>query len=109
MQNLFIGHKLTEYHTGYRAFSREILERLPLDRNSDDFVFDNQMLCQILYAGYRIGEITCPTRYEAESSSISLRRSIQYGLGVLATSMEYRLNRWGLRHTPRFDLPRRAS
>ena len=95
-QNFLLGYKLSEYHTGYRAFTREVLERLPLENNSDDFLFDNQMLAQIIYAGYDIGEITCPTRYEADSSSISLSASSRYGLGVLATSVLFRLHRWGL-------------
>jgi glycosyltransferase involved in cell wall biosynthesis len=96
IQNILIQYKLSEYHTGYRAFSREILESLPLDENSDDFVFDNQMLAQIIYAGYSIGEISCPTLYMEESSSISWQRSIVYGFGVLKTSLLFRLNRWGL-------------
>jgi hypothetical protein len=95
-QNFLQSHKLSEYHTGYRAFSREVLENLPLEENSDDFVFDNQMLGQIIYFGYRIGEVTCPTRYTAESSSINFRRSVKYGLGVLYTSLEFRFNRMGL-------------
>jgi len=86
-QNLFLNYKLSEYHTGYRAFTREVLERLPLENNSDNFLFDNQMLAQIIYAGYDIGEVTCPTRYEEESSSISLKASAQYGIGVIATSL----------------------
>lgn len=94
-QNICLRYKLSEYHTGLRAFSRQILECLPLDENCDDFVFDNQMLSQIIYAGYRIGEITCPTRYMEDSSSISLKRSVVYGLGVLKTSVIFRLNRWG--------------
>ena len=94
-QNFLLGYKLSEYHTGYRAFTREVLERLPLDNNSDNFLFDNQMLAQIIYAGYEIGEITCPTRYEEDSSSISLLASTQYGLGVMATSLSFRLHRWG--------------
>lgn len=95
-ENLMLGHKLSEYHTGYRAFSREILERLPLDRNSDDFVFDNQMLAQIIWFGYRIGELSCPTKYFEDASSINFRRSVIYGLGVLKTSVQFRLKRWGL-------------
>ncbi len=91
LENLLIGHKLSEYHTGYRAFSREILERLPLDRNSDDFVFDNQMLAQIIWFGYRIGEISCPTKYFEDASSINFRRSVVYGLGVLKTAFQFRL------------------
>jgi glycosyltransferase involved in cell wall biosynthesis len=95
-QNLLVGEKLSEYHTGYRAFSREVLERLPLERNSDDFVFDNQMLSQIIYAGYPIAEITCPTRYFEEASSINFRRSVTYGLGVLGVSGRHFLQRKGL-------------
>jgi glycosyltransferase involved in cell wall biosynthesis len=95
-ENLLLGHKLSEYHTGYRAFSRQVLETLPLEDNSDDFVFDNQMLCQAIYAGFAIGEISCPTRYFPEASSISLGRSVRYGLGVLATALTYRLCRWNL-------------
>lgn len=93
VQNLFLGYKLSEYHTGYRAFSRKLLESLPLEENSDDFVFDNQMLAQIIYFGFRIGEISCPTRYFAEASSINFRRSVKYGLGVLATSLMFRLEK----------------
>jgi glycosyltransferase involved in cell wall biosynthesis len=95
-QNLLVGEKLSEYHTGYRAFSREVLERLPLERNSDDFVFDNHMLSQIIYAGYPIAEITCPTRYFEEASSINFRRSVTYGLGVLGVSGRHFLQRKGL-------------
>ena len=102
-QNLMLGYKLSEYHTGYRAFTREVLERLPLDNNSDNFLFDNQMLAQIIYAGYDIGEITCPTRYEKDSSSISLSASAEYGLGVLATSVLFRLHRWGLNKSTLFS------
>lgn len=95
-QNILLRHKLSEYHTGYRAFSREILEAIPFQQNSDNFVFDNQMLAQIIYGGYRIGEITCPTRYMPDSSSINVSNSIRYGLGVLKTSLIFRLDRWGL-------------
>jgi glycosyltransferase involved in cell wall biosynthesis len=95
-ENLFLGHKLSEYHSGYRAFSREILERLPLDKNSNDFVFDNQMLAQIIWFGYRIGELTCPTKYFEEASSINFRRSVAYGLGVLMTAVQFRLQKWGI-------------
>jgi len=101
-ENLMLGHKLSEYHTGYRAFSREILERLPLERNSDDFVFDNQMLAQIVWYGYRIGELTCPTKYFEDASSINFRRSVIYGLGVLKTSLRFRLHKWGLGKTEIF-------
>jgi glycosyltransferase involved in cell wall biosynthesis len=89
VQNLIVGHKLSEYHTGYRAFSREILATLPLDQNSDDFIFDNQMLLQIIARGFRIGEVTCPTRYEPESSSIEGLKLMKYGLGVLIESLNY--------------------
>lgn len=95
-ENLLLGHKLSEYHTGYRAFSRKVLEALPLDRNSDDFVFDNQMLAQIIWKGFSIGEVSCPTKYFPEASSINFRRSMVYGLGVLATALGYRLARMGL-------------
>jgi glycosyltransferase involved in cell wall biosynthesis len=95
VQNILLRYKLSEYHTGYRAFSRKILEALPLDENSDDFVFDNEMISQIIYGGYSIGEISCPTRYMEDSSSINLQRSIVYGLGVLKTSLLFRLNKWG--------------
>ena len=86
LQNLMVGQKLSEYHTGYRAFSRRVLETLPLERNSDDFVFDNQMLCQAIWAGFRIGEISIPTRYFDDASSIRFRRAVTYGFGVLGTS-----------------------
>jgi glycosyltransferase involved in cell wall biosynthesis len=102
-QNILMGAKLSEYHSGYRAWTREVLERLPLDRCSDDFVFDNQMLALAMHAGYRIGEISCPTKYFPEASSINLRRSVIYGLGVLGTSVQYRLHRAGLRHGKLFD------
>jgi glycosyltransferase involved in cell wall biosynthesis len=92
-ENLLLGAKLSEYHTGYRAFSREALTSLPLLENSDDFVFDNQMLAQCVYFGFRIGEVSCPTKYFEEASSISFRRSVKYGFGVLATSLQYRLQK----------------
>jgi len=95
-QNLLMGAKVSEYHTGYRAFSADVLRKLPLEENDDDFVFDNQMLAQAVYFGFRLGELSCPTRYEPESSSISLRRSIKYGFGVLGTTLQYRLQRWGV-------------
>ena len=95
-QNVMTGQKLSEYHTGYRAFSREVLERIPFMDNSDDFVFDNQMLAQIIYADYDIGEITCPTKYFPEASSINFRRSCRYGWGVLRTSLQFRLQKWHL-------------
>jgi len=96
VENLFMGAKLSEYHTGYRAFSRPLLERLPLDANSDDFVFDNQMLAQVLWCGYRVAEVSCPTKYFPEGSSINFWRSVRYGLGCLATALKFRLARIGL-------------
>jgi glycosyltransferase involved in cell wall biosynthesis len=95
-QNVVMGYKLSEYHTGYRAFSRQVLETLPLEENSDDFVFDNEMLAQAIHFGYSIAEISCPTVYSPESSSISFRRSVQYGLGVLATCLSVKLTKWKL-------------
>jgi glycosyltransferase involved in cell wall biosynthesis len=106
-QNLLMGAKLSEYHTGFRAFSRELLEALPLEANSDDFVFDNQMLAQAVLAGARIGEISCPTRYFPEASSINFRRSSIYGLGVLRTSVLLRLARWGVYRSKIFRFPAR--
>ena len=91
VENILIGAKLSEYHTGYRAFSRELLKRLPLDANSDDFVFDNQMLAQIVWFDYTIAEVSCPTKYFAEASSINLSRSIKYGFGCLHTALTFRL------------------
>jgi glycosyltransferase involved in cell wall biosynthesis len=99
VENILLGVKLSEYHTGYRAFSRQVLQTLPLEENSDDFVFDNQMLAQAVAFGYRIGEISCPTKYFPEASSINFRRSVIYGLGVLGTAAAYRLHRWGLRRS----------
>ncbi len=95
-ENMLLGAKLSEYHTGYRAFSRDILERLDLSQNSDDFVFDNQMLAQILWHNFTIGEVSCPTKYFPEASSINLQRSIKYGFGCLGTALKYRLARMGL-------------
>src|SRR5262245_48257251 len=102
-ENLFLGIKVSEYHTGYRAFSREVLTRLPLLENSDDFVFDNQMLAQCAYFGFRIGEVSCPTKYFPEASSINFRRSVKYGFGVLGTTMQFALQRIGLAHFPIFN------
>jgi glycosyltransferase involved in cell wall biosynthesis len=102
-QNLLCGAKLSEYHTGYRAFSREVLESLPLLENSDDFVFDNQMLAQILLAGFEIGEVSCPAAYFEEASSINFRRSVKYGLGVLTTSLQAFLQRKRLANFRIFD------
>ena len=96
IENLLLGTKLTEFHTGYRAFSRKALHELPLLANSDDFVFDNQMIAQLVAFKFRIGEISCPTKYFSDASSINFRRSVTYGLGVLLTSLQYRLWKWGL-------------
>jgi glycosyltransferase involved in cell wall biosynthesis len=105
-ENLVLGAKLSEYHTGYRAFSRELLLKLPLEENSDDFVFDNQMLLQVLWFGYRVAEISCPTKYFPEASSIGLARSVRYGLGCLRTAAQFYLARKKLIELPRF--PREA-
>ncbi len=102
LQNLLGGHKLSEYHTGYRAYSRQVLTSINFQGNSDNFIFDNQFLAQILYAGFRVGEITCPTRYADDSSSISFRNSVRYGLGVLGVSLELFLQRTGLKESPLF-------
>ena len=101
IENLVLGRRFSEYHTGYRAFSRRLLETLPLEENDDDFVFDNQMLVQALHFGFKIAEVTCPTRYATDSSSINFRRSVKYGIGVLETAVAVRLARSGLSH-PRF-------
>ena len=103
-QNLLMRQKLSEYHTGYRAFSRRLLTTLPLEENDDDFVFDNQMLVQALHFGFKIAEVTCPTRYATDSSSINFRRSVTYGLGVLKTALSARLTASGLTQ-PRFLSP----
>ncbi len=108
-ENLLLGAKLSEYHTGYRAFSRLLLERLPLEANSDDFVFDNQMLAQIHWSGCTIAEITCPTKYFPEASSINFRRSVRYGLGCMGTGGAFRLAAWGLRASPLFPGNRRGK
>lgn len=102
VQNLLVSQKLSEYHTGYRAFSRQVLEGINLEANSDDFVFDNQMLSQIIMAGFPIGEVTCPTKYFDDASSINFRRSTIYGLGVLLTSVQHRLHRWGVIRNSRY-------
>ncbi len=107
-QNLLMGAKLSEYHTGYRAWSRRVLEELPLGMCSDDFVFDNQMIAQAAWADFRIGEISCPTKYFPEASSIDFRRSCTYGVGVLGTAIDYRLNRAGLRRSALFHPEERA-
>jgi glycosyltransferase involved in cell wall biosynthesis len=102
-ENFLLWERLSEYHTGYRAFSRKVLERLPLEANSDDFVFDNQMLAQIFYFGLRVGEVSCPTRYFAEASSVDFIQSCKYGAGVLKTALEYRAAKWRLAKPPIFD------
>jgi hypothetical protein len=102
VENLITGAKLSEYHTGYRAFSRQVLETLPLEENGDDFVFDAQMLAQCIYFGFRLGEVSCPTRYDENSSSISFRRSVTYGFGVLGTTFEFRLNKLGMMRSHSF-------
>jgi glycosyltransferase involved in cell wall biosynthesis len=99
IQNILLSYKLSEYHTGFRAFSRELLENLPLEENSDDFVFDNEMLAQVIYFGGRLGEISSPTRYFPEASSINFSRSVRYGLGVLQTSLKFRARRMGIMRT----------
>ena len=103
VENMMTLAKLSEYHTGYRAFSRRVLETLPLEENSDDFVFDNQFIVQTLYFGFGIGEISCPTRYFPEASMINFSRSIRYGLGVLWTGVQFRLQKWGLARFSIFD------
>ncbi len=103
--NIMMRAKLSEYHTGYRAFSRELLERLPLEGNSDDFVFDNQMLAQVLWLGHTVAEVSCPTKYFEEASSINFPRSLRYGLGCVATAVTFRLAHWRLIRSPLF--PRR--
>ncbi len=108
-ENILLGEKLSEYHTGYRAFSRELLEKIPMDRNSDDFVFDNQMLTQILWMGYTIAEVSCPTQYFPEASSINFSRSVKYGFGCLSAAAQFRLSRMGFFRSQLFkDLPRQS-
>ncbi len=109
LQNLLVGYKLSEYHTGYRAFSRKILTSLPLELNSNDFIFDNQMLLQIIASGFTIGEVTCPTRYTADASSIAGWPVIRYGWGVLVESVKYRLTKCGMMksiYSPQLITPR---
>jgi len=96
VQNLLINYKLSEYHTGYRSFNKEVLEKINFNTNDDDFIFDNEMLSQIIYAGFDIGEITCPTKYFKEASSINFKRSMKYGLGVLRVSLVHFLSKKGL-------------
>jgi glycosyltransferase involved in cell wall biosynthesis len=108
-QNLLMGQKLSEYHTGYRAFSREVLKRINFLDNSDDFVFDNQMLAQIFCAGFQVAEVTCPTKYFKEASSINFVRSAVYGLGVLGVALGYRLQKWGLAKLKIYRVPTAAE
>jgi hypothetical protein len=104
VENIFLGAKLSEYHTGYRAFSKELLQKLPLDRNGDGFVFDNQMLAQIIWTGCKVAEISCPTKYFSEASSINFTNSIVYGLGCLKTSLEFYFSKIGIRGNSRFPV-----
>jgi glycosyltransferase involved in cell wall biosynthesis len=103
--NILLGTKLSEFHTGYRAFARDLLERLPLSANSDDFVFDNQILAETVWLKCQIGEVSCPTSYAPDASSINFRRSVRYGFGCLKTGLDYRLAQSGLLHSPRFPNP----
>jgi glycosyltransferase involved in cell wall biosynthesis len=108
-ENLVVGYKLSEYHTGLRAYSRELLEVLPLEHNSDNFVFDNQLIVQAMAAGARIGELSCPTRYEADSSSVDFAQSVRYGVGVVRTSLQYRRYRQGRARYPYLEIERRLG
>lgn len=101
-QNILVNHKLSEYHTGYRAFSSKTIKAINFEANDDDFVFDNEMLSQLIYKGFRFGEVTCPTKYFEEASSINFSRSMKYGLGVLRVSLEHRLNKWGILRLNRY-------
>jgi glycosyltransferase involved in cell wall biosynthesis len=103
VENLIIKQKVSEYHTGYRAFSAEVLKTIPLLENSNDFVFDNQMLLQSMYFGFQLGEVSCPTKYFDDASSISFRRSVTYGMGVMGTAVNYFLNKTGFKNSPIFD------
>jgi glycosyltransferase involved in cell wall biosynthesis len=105
LQNILMGAKLSEYHTGYRAYTRQVLETIPWKNNSDDFVFDNQFLSQAIFAKFRIGEITCPTKYFKEASSINFSRSLKYGLGCMTTAVRFRLQKWGIVHSNIFSFP----
>lgn len=107
--NVLLGTKVSEFHTGYRAFSRELLEALPLDANSNDFVFDNEVLAETAWLGFQIGEVSCPTSYEPDASSINFRRSVQYGFGCLATAASFRLAKWGLLRSRRFPVDRHLA
>ena len=107
--NILLGTKVSEFHTGYRAFSRELLEALPLDANSDDFVFDNQVLAEAVWQGFQIGEVSCPTRYAPDASSINFVRSVKYGFGCLNTAAQFRLAKWGLLRSARFPVDRHLA
>jgi glycosyltransferase involved in cell wall biosynthesis len=107
-ENLVVRQKLSEYHTGLRAYSRDLLQALPFELNSDDFVFDNEVILQAIAAGARVGELSCPTRYEGDSSSINFRRSVRYGFGVMRAAMEYRLHKSGLMQAPFLDFNTQA-
>ncbi len=107
--NLLLGSKVSEFHTGYRAYARDLLERLPLDANSDDFVFDNEVLAETVWMGGQIGEVSCPTRYAPDASSITFWRSVRYGFGCLSTALTYRLAAWGVARSPRFPASRRGA
>lgn len=104
-QNILMNQKLSEYHTGYRAFSKEVLQSINFQANNNDFVFDNEMLAQIFMSGFEIGEVTCPTKYFEEASSINFNRSVKYGLGVLRVSFQYRFQKWGIINHPIFQKP----
>jgi glycosyltransferase involved in cell wall biosynthesis len=108
-ENIMLGSKLSEFHTGYRAFSREVLEGLPLHNNSDDFVFDNEMLAQVIHFGYRVGEVSCPTKYFKEASSINFKASMVYGIGVLITALKFRLHRSGIMQLKIFTSERKQK
>lgn len=108
LQNFLTGQKLSEYHTGYRAFAKDVLETIQYERCSDDFLFDNQMLSQIIYAGYGIAEVTCPTKYFEEASSINFKRSVVYGIGVIKTSLGHFFQRIGLLHSPLYETKTRC-
>jgi glycosyltransferase involved in cell wall biosynthesis len=107
--NILLGTKVSEFHTGYRAFSRELLEALPLSANSDDFVFDNQMLAQTVWCGFKIGEVSCPTSYAPDASSITFMRSVKYGFGCLNTGLQFRLAKWGVLRSDRFPAERHLA
>lgn len=102
-ENVVIGQKLSEYHTGYRAYTRQVLTTIPFEKNSNDFAFDNEFLVQVHFWGFKMGELTCPTKYFPEASSINFRRSVTYGVSCCSTALKYRLQKWGLRHYDLFE------